>query len=57
MSGWLMGPEYIQGKANLVEYSYGNGRAILNGLRAQHRGQTHGTFKLLFNSVFYAAAK
>jgi hypothetical protein len=57
MSGWLMGPEYIQGKANLVEYSYGNGRAILIGLRAQHRGQTHGTFKLLFNSVFYAAAK
>ncbi len=57
MSGWLMGPEYIQGKANLVEYCYGNGRAILIGMRVQHRGQTHGTFKLLFNSIFYAAAK
>lgn len=57
MSGWLMGPEYIEGKANLVEYPYGKGRAILIGMRAQQRGQTHGTFKLLFNSIFYATVK
>ena len=57
MSGWLMGPQYIQGKANLVEYPFGNGRAILIGFRPQHRGQPHGTFKLFFNSIYYATAK
>jgi hypothetical protein len=57
MSGWLMGPQYIQGKANLLEYSYGKGRAIMIGFRPQHRGQPHGTFKLFFNSIFYATAK
>ena len=57
MSGWLMGPNYIQGKANLIEYPFGKGRAILIGFRPQHRGQPHGTFKLFFNSIFYATMK
>lgn len=34
----------------------GRGRIILHTFRVQHRGQTWGTFKLLFDSIFYGAA-
>ncbi|BCV24416.1 MAG TPA: hypothetical protein GXX50_05520 [Firmicutes bacterium] len=57
LSGWLMGPQFIQGKAALVEAPYGKGRVILVGFRTQHRGQPHGTYKVLFNSIFYGAAE
>ncbi|MDI6699055.1 MAG: M14 family metallopeptidase [Candidatus Saccharicenans sp.] len=49
-SGWLIGEKYLSKKAAMVEAAYGQGQVILIGLRAQHRAQTHGTFKLLFNT-------
>ncbi len=49
-SGWLVGEKYLSKKAAMVEANYGHGQVILIGLRAQHRAQTHGTFKLLFNT-------
>ncbi|RFT15565.1 MAG: Secreted protein containing N-terminal Zinc-dependent carboxypeptidase related domain [Candidatus Saccharicenans subterraneus] len=49
-SGWLVGEQYLSKKAAMVEAAYGQGQIILIGLRAQHRAQTHGTFKLLFNT-------
>jgi len=57
LSGWLQGESKIQGKAALVETSLGRGRVILFGFRPQHRGQTCATFKLVFNSLWYAAAE
>ncbi|MBN2415286.1 peptidase M14 family protein [bacterium] len=50
-SGWLIGEKYIAGKPAMIRAEYGKGDIILIGFRAQHRAQTHGTFKLLFNAL------
>lgn len=49
-SGWLIGEKYLSRAAAVVEVDYGQGKIILIGLRCQNRAQTHGTFKLLFNT-------
>jgi hypothetical protein len=51
LSGWLEGERVIAGKAAVVEASAGAGRVILIGFRAQHRGQSMATFRLLFNAI------
>ena len=56
-SGWLLGPQYIAGKSALVDVTMGKGRVVLFGFRTQHRGQTWGTFKFLFNSISLGSLK
>ncbi len=52
MSGYLLHPEKIQGKAAAMEVQYGKGRVYLFGFRPQWRGQSHGTYKFFFNAIY-----
>jgi hypothetical protein len=56
-SGWLKGEEIMAGRAAVVSIEMNPGRVVLFGLRPQHRGQTHATFPLLFNSLYLASSE
>ncbi|MBN8712716.1 MAG: hypothetical protein J0H50_01905 [Xanthomonadales bacterium] len=51
-SGFALHPERLQGLAAALEVSYGKGRVVLYGFAPQFRGQSQGTFKLLFNALY-----
>jgi len=57
LSGWLEGGDYFNGKANVVEIPYGSGRIVLIGFDPIYRAQAQASFKYIFNSIFYSAAK
>ena len=56
MSGWIEGEKRIRQKGALWDIKLGKGRVILFGFKPQHRAQSHGTFKLLFNAIYYSVA-
>ena len=57
LSGYIVGEKYLNNKAAVVEVPLGKGKAILLGFAIQNRAQPQGTFKLLFNSLYYGATK
>ncbi|MPZ20413.1 MAG: peptidase M14 [Luteitalea sp.] len=57
MSGWLLGESYLHEKAAALEATVERGRVVMLGFRVQHRGQPHGTFKLLFNSLLLGGSE
>jgi hypothetical protein len=50
-SGQLDGEELIANKAAMLTVDHGEGQVVLIGFRTQHRAQTHGTYKFLFNAL------
>jgi hypothetical protein len=52
LSGWLEGEQVIAGRPAALVVRLGKGRVVLLGFAAQHRAQSHATFRLLFNSIF-----
>ncbi len=52
-SGWMLGAEKIQGRSAEVVMAVDKGRVLLFAFPPQHRGQTHGTFRLLFNGLLF----
>ena len=57
MSGFLQGGQYLQNKAAALDVPLGKGKVVLLGFAVQNRAQPHGTFKLLFNSLYYSVAQ
>jgi hypothetical protein len=53
VSGYIKGAERLERRAAVVELTYGAGKIVLIGFRAQHRAQPHRTFKLLFNALYW----
>jgi len=51
LSGWVLHPERIAGRAAILEVQQGTGRVILFGIRPQYRGQSIASYPLLFNSL------
>ncbi|MFZ2053593.1 MAG: M14 family metallopeptidase [Candidatus Aminicenantales bacterium] len=56
-SGWAWGQSYLEMTVAVLEAAVGKGKLFLYGPEVAFRGQPHGTFKLLFNGIFYGAAK
>ncbi|HLW77672.1 MAG TPA: M14 metallopeptidase family protein [Bryobacteraceae bacterium] len=51
-SGYLSGPERIEGKAAAIEADYGKGRVILIGFKPQWRAQSHAAYKFFMNAFY-----
>ncbi len=56
-SGWAWGQQYLDGGTAIAEASMGEGKVVLLGPEVNFRDQPHGTFKLLFNGLYYGSAK
>jgi hypothetical protein len=52
-SGWAWGQSYLENGVIALEARVGKGRVLLFGPEILMRGQPHGTFKLLFNGIYY----
>ena len=55
-SGWAWGQQYLDQAVEIIEAPLGKGHVVLFGPEVMWRAQPHGTFKLLFNAVYYGSA-
>jgi zinc carboxypeptidase len=55
-SGWAWGQRYLENGVAVVDAPLGRGRVLLFGPEITFRAQSHGTFKFLFNAIYYGRA-
>ncbi|HEX6161834.1 MAG TPA: M14 metallopeptidase family protein [Vicinamibacterales bacterium] len=55
-SGWAWGQQYLQDGVAAAEAKVGKGKVFLLGPEITFRAQPHGTFKFLFNSIYYGTS-
>ena len=55
-SGWAWGQHYLEGGVGVVDATVGDGKLFLFGPEVTNRAQPHGTFKLVFNGIYYGSA-
>ncbi|MBI5771628.1 MAG: peptidase [Verrucomicrobia bacterium] len=56
-SGWAWGQKYLKDSVTVASAPVGSGTLCLIGTEAAFRGQTHGTYKFLFNALLLGAAR
>jgi len=56
-SGWVWGEQYLKEGVVAVEAEVGKGKLFLFTPEITFRAQPHGTFKFLFNSLYYGRAE
>jgi hypothetical protein len=54
-SGWAWGQQYLDGGIAAAVAPIGEGKVFVFGPEVAFRGQAHGTFKLLFNGLYYGS--
>jgi hypothetical protein len=57
LSGFLLGEEHLQGKASIYDKQYEKGRVILFLTLPQFRCMSHGSYKQIFNAVYWASSQ
>jgi hypothetical protein len=55
-SGWAWGQKYLENGLAVVEADVGKGNLFVFGPEITFRAQPHGTFKFLFNGIYYGTA-
>ena len=55
-SGWAWGQQRLKDAVAVLDAKIGKGRVLLFGPEVTYRAQPHGTFKFLFNGIYYSKA-
>ena len=55
-SGWAWGEHHLYDGIAVIEADLGEGKLFIFGPEITRRAQPHGTFKFLFNGIYYGAS-
>ena len=56
-SGWAWGEKYLEDTIAVIDASVGMGKLFIFGPEIAFRAQPHGTFKFLFNGIYYGPSE